>query len=61
MLGNLIDICLFGNCIEEAAKIINKLHKNQNEIIGIPSSQTISNFINYCIENSHFNELIVST
>ncbi|XP_050546265.1 protein PTCD3 homolog, mitochondrial isoform X1 [Daktulosphaira vitifoliae] len=58
MLGNLIDICLFGNCIEDAAKIINKLHRNQNEIIGVPSSQTISNYINYCIENSHFNELI---
>ncbi|XP_050420754.1 protein PTCD3 homolog, mitochondrial [Adelges cooleyi] len=58
MLGNLIDICLYGDCIDEAATILTKLHKNQNEIIGIPSSETITNFINYCIEKNQFNELL---
>lgn len=60
MLGNLINVCLFGNNIEKAAEILVKLCKHQNEIIGIPEFQTISLFLDYCIENNNFNELLVS-
>ncbi|CAI6343787.1 unnamed protein product [Macrosiphum euphorbiae] len=58
MLGNLINICLFGDNINKATEIIVKLHKNQNEIIGIPDSLTIATFLDYCIENNYFNELL---
>jgi len=60
MLGNLINVCLFGDNINKATEIIVKLHKNQNEIIGIPDSHTIAIFLDYCIENNYFNELLVS-
>ncbi|XP_025209053.1 protein PTCD3 homolog, mitochondrial [Melanaphis sacchari] len=58
ILGNLIDICLFGDNINKATEIIVKLHKHQNYIIGIPDSHTISKFVDYCIENNCFNELL---
>ncbi|KAL4130829.1 hypothetical protein QTP88_008208 [Uroleucon formosanum] len=58
MLGNLINICLFGDNINKATEIIVKLHKNQNEIIGIPDSPTIAIFLDYCIEKNYFNELL---
>lgn len=60
MLGNLIDVCLYGDNIDKATEIIIKLNKNESEIIGVPNSQTISNFLNYCIEKNNFNELLVS-
>ncbi|XP_022160312.1 protein PTCD3 homolog, mitochondrial [Myzus persicae] len=58
MLGNLINVCLFGDNIDKATEIIVKLHKNQNEIIGVPDSHTIATFVDYCIENNCFNELL---
>lgn len=58
ILGNLINVCLFGDNINKATEIIVKLHKNQNEIIGIPDSHTIATFLDYCIENNYFNELL---
>lgn len=60
MLGNLVKICLFGNNIDKATEIILKLNQNQNEIVGVPDSETIGLFFNYCIENNNFNELLVS-
>lgn len=60
MLGNLVSVCLFGDNIEKATEIITKLDKHQNEIIGVPNSETIDQFLNYCIENNNFNELLVS-
>jgi len=60
MLGNLICVCIFGDNFEKAAEIIMKLKKNQNEIVGVPNNQTIVQFLNYCIENNNFNELLVS-
>jgi len=60
MLGNLIKVCLFGDNIDKATEIIVKLHKNENEIIGIPDSHAIAAFLDYCIENNYFNELLVS-
>lgn len=60
MLGNLINICLFGDNINKATEIVLKLHKHQNDIIGIPDSHTIVTFLDYCIENNCFNELLVS-
>jgi len=60
ILGNLIKVCLFGGNIDKATEIIVKLNKNQNDIVGVPDSQTIDQFLNYCIENNNFNELLVS-
>lgn len=59
-MGNLIKVCLFGDNIDKATEIIMKLKNSQNEIVGVPDSQTISQFINYCIENNNFNQLLVS-
>lgn len=59
-MGNLIKVCLFGDNIDKATEIIMKLKKSQNEIVGVPDSQIISQFINYCIENNNFNQLLVS-
>lgn len=61
LLGNLINVCLFGDNIDKATEIIIKLSKSQNEIIGVPDNQTIELFINYCIEKNNFNELLVCT
>jgi len=60
MLGNLIKVCLFGDNIDKATEISVKLHKNQNEIIGIPDNLTIAAYLDYCIEKNYFNELLVS-
>lgn len=60
MLGNLINVCLFGDNIEKATEILVKLYKHQNEIIGVPEFQTISLLLDYCVENNNFNELLVS-
>lgn len=53
-------VCLFGDNIEKATEIMMKLKNNENEIIGVPDNQTISSFLNYCIENNYFNEILVS-
>lgn len=60
MLGNLINVCLFGDNIDKANEILKKLSTNENEIVGVPDSQLIKLFLNYCIEKNYFNELIVS-
>lgn len=60
-MGNLINVCLFGDNIDKASEILVKLNKCQNEIVGVPDSHTIGQFLNYCIENNNFNELLVST
>lgn len=60
VLGNLISVSLFGNNIDKATEILKKLSTNQNEIIGVPDIQAIELFLNYCIENNNFNELLVS-
>lgn len=51
---------MYGDYIEKATEIIVTLNKNQNEIIGVPDSDAIDQFLNYCIENNNFNELLVS-
>jgi hypothetical protein len=60
LLGNLIEVCLFGDNIQNATEIIMKLKNNENEIIGVPDSQNITNFLNYCINKNYFNEILVS-
>jgi len=59
-LGNLVNVCLFGDNINKATEIIVKLNKYQNDIIGVPDSHTIEQFLSYCIEKNYFNELLVS-
>lgn len=51
---------MFGDNTDKATEILVKLHKNENDIIGVPDFQTIDNFFNYCIEKNNFNELLVS-
>ncbi|XP_025415928.1 protein PTCD3 homolog, mitochondrial isoform X2 [Sipha flava] len=59
LLGNLIEVCLFGDNIQNATEIIMKLKNNENEIIGVPDSQNITNFLNYCINKNYFNEILI--
>jgi len=61
MLGNLINVCLFGDNIDKATEIIVKLNNCQNEIVGVPDSHTMELFLSYCIDKNNFNELLVST
>lgn len=51
---------MFGDNIDKATEILVKLHKNENDILGVPDFETIDNFFKYCIEKNYFTELLVS-
>ena len=51
LLGNVMTILLENNKFEKACEVMSRLINDVNMIIGTPKIESLSNFIDYCIQN----------
>lgn len=60
MLGDIMLLCLYGGKFDRAFDVLNKLAKDQNSIVGVPSIESLKLFTDMCISQNKINEAIVS-
>jgi hypothetical protein len=60
MLGHIMLLCLRGGKFNQALEVLNKLEKDQNNIIGVPNIEVLQFFTDMCISQNKANEAIVS-
>ncbi|KAJ4431515.1 hypothetical protein ANN_20113, partial [Periplaneta americana] len=52
VLGNIMILCLRGGKFDNALDVLNKLEKDQNNIVGIPTVEALQSFIDACVSQN---------
>jgi hypothetical protein len=60
MLGDIMLLCLRCERFDRALDVLNKLEKDQNNIVGVPNIEALQLFMDMCISQNKITEAVVS-